>query len=186
MSEHRFTYGNLIVLYAMYRGKTSSGELPDYVKERIKAALDTYTVIMRSKPDKDKTMVMIVGESGSSQKVKDMLVQNGVNGEIIAIDSSSENVAQTFDHVFTMIKSRLNPPYIYFVGSVWLHDIYDASVISKLKGYKTQFVGALDHRPVAEVEDEKTFDVPKKGKEFYKQKAKDKAVDLLLNLIFPE
>jgi hypothetical protein len=49
-----------------------------------------------------------------------------------------------------------------------------------------QFYGALDHRPVGEVEQEKALDTPKKGMEYYKQKAKSKAVDALLNIIFPD
>jgi hypothetical protein len=85
-----------------------------------------------------------------------------------------------------MIKTRVNPPYIYFIGSVWLKDIYDSTVESKLKGYKVQFEGALDHRPVQEVEKEKALDVPRKSLEHHKKKSKDKAIDILLNYIFPE
>jgi hypothetical protein len=186
MSEYRFTYGNLIVLYAIFRGKASGDDLPDYVKERIRACLDTYRVVMNSKPDKERTMVIIVGKEPDSQKVKRMLVEGGVQESIIGIDSGSESVAQTFDHILHLISPKANPPYIYFVGSVWLHDIYTSTVISKMKGYRTQFIGAPDHRPVDEVEREKALDVPKKGKEYYKQKIKDKAVDTLLNIIFPE
>jgi hypothetical protein len=69
---------------------------------------------------------------------------------------------------------------------VWLHDIFNSTVVSKLNGYKVQFYGALDHRPVDEVEHEKTLDVPKRGVEYYKQQAKNKAVDVLLNIIFPD
>ncbi|MEW6603866.1 MAG: hypothetical protein AB1351_04155 [Thermoproteota archaeon] len=109
-----------------------------------------------------------------------------MNKDIIAIDTDSKNMAQTISRVADMIKSKPNPPFIYFIGSVWLHDIFNSTVISKLKGYKVQFYGALDHRPVDEVEREKALDAPKKGMEYYKQQAKNKAVDALLNIIFPE
>ena len=186
MSEYRFTDGNLIVLYAIHKGKSADNSLPDYVMERIKVGVDTYGMILRSRPDNHKTMVMIVGEPVNAEKVKEALVQAGVKRDIIAIDSDSQNMAQTMDKIAGMIKSKPNPPFVYFIGSVWLHGIFDSAVTLKLKGIRIQFYGALDHRPVHEVENEKALDVPKKGIEYYKQRAKNQAVDILLNLIFPD
>ncbi len=187
MSEYRFTDGNLLVLYAIYRGKSETDEdLPDYIKERIKVGLETYRMIMKSRPDKHKTMVMIVGAAGPAEKVKDELVRSGISNGIIAIDTDSQNMAQTIARMAEMIKTKPNPPFIYFIGSVWLHDIFKATVAGRLKGYKVQFYGALDHRSVEEVEKEKALDVPKKTLENYKQQAKNKAVDMLLNIIFPD
>jgi hypothetical protein len=186
MSEYRFTDGNLIVLYAIHRGRAADDGLPDYIIERVKVGLETYGMVMRSKADHHKTMVIIVGEPGPAEKVKEALVQGGVTQDIIAIDTDSQNMGQTIDRVAEMIKSKPNPPFIYFIGSVWLHDIFDSTVMSKLKGFRIQFYGALDHRPVDEVEREKALDVPKKGVEYYKQQAKNKAVDMLLNIIFPD
>ena len=186
MSENRFTDGNLIVLYAVHKGRSSDGGLPDYVLERVKLGLETHGMVMRSRPDKHKTMVMIVGEQGPAEKVKNALIQGGVKQEIIAIDTDSRNMAQTIDGIAEMIKRKPNPPFVYFIGSVWLHDVFDSTVVSKMKGYRIQFYGALDHRPVAEVENEKALDFPKKGVEYYKQRTKNKAVDVLLNIIFPD
>jgi hypothetical protein len=187
MSEYRFTDGNLLVLYAIHRGKPEmKGELPDYVKERIKVALETYGMIMKSRPDKHKMMVMIVGHPGVAGKVKDELLKGGISNEITAIDTDSQNMAQTIGRIADMIKAKPNPPFIYFIGSVWLHDIFKATVAGRLKGYKVQFYGALDHRSVDEVEREKALDVPKKTMVNYKQQAKNKAVDMLLNIIFPD
>jgi hypothetical protein len=187
MSEYRFTDGNLLVLYVIHRGKPETkGELPDYVKERIKVGLETYGMILKSRPDKHKMMVMIVGDLGVAGKVKDELVKGGISSEITAIDTDSQNMAQTIGRIADMIKAKPNPPFIYFIGSVWLHDIFKATVAGRLKGYKVQFYGALDHRPVDEVEREKALDVPKKTMENYKQQAKNKAVDMLLNIIFPD
>ncbi|MDQ3851992.1 MAG: hypothetical protein M3299_04075 [Thermoproteota archaeon] len=188
MSEHRFTDGNLLVLYAINKSKpvVAGSDLPDYIKERIKVGLETYGMIMRSRPDKHKTMVMIVGAPGPAQKVKQELVKGGVRDEIIAIDTDSHNMAQTISRIADMIKTKPNPPFIYFIGSVWLHDIFKSTVVGRLKGYKVQFYGALDHRPVDEVEREKALDVPKKSIENYKQRAKNKAVDMLLDIVFPD
>jgi len=186
MSEYRFTDGNLLVIYAVHRGKSQDGGLPDYVQERVKVALETYHMIMKSRPDKHKTMVMIVGEQAPSEKVKEMLLKDGVKPEIIAIDSESMNISQTVDYIYKMISKKPNPPFIYFVASVWLHDTFNNTVVSKMKDIKTQFYGALDHRPVHEVEQEKTFDTPKKGSEYYKRKLTNKAVDVVLNIIFPD
>ena len=186
MSEFRFTDGNLIILYGINREKSSNGELPDHIKERVKVCLGTFKIIMKSKPDKQRTLIIVVANEKYGKLIKEELVKGGVEEKIIAIDSSSETVAQTFNRVINMIKTRINPPHIYFIGSVWLKDIYDSTVVSKLKGYKVQFEGALDHRPVEEVEKEKALDVPRKGIGHYKKKSKDKAIDILLNYIFPE
>jgi hypothetical protein len=187
MSEYRFTDGNLLVLYAIYTANSEKDEkLPDYIRERIKVGLETYGMIMKSRPDKHKTMVMIVGAPAPAGKVKDELVRGGISNEIIAIDTDSQNMAQAIGRIAEMIKTKPNPPFIYFVGSVWLHDIFKATVTGRLKGYRVQFYGALDHRSVDEVEREKALDVPKKTLENYKQQAKNKAVDMLLNIIFPD
>jgi hypothetical protein len=185
MSEFRFTDGNLLVMYAVHKGKSQDGSLPDYIQERVKVGLETYNSIMKSRADRHKTMVMIVGEPGPAEKVKELLVKGGVKQDIIAIDSESKNIAQTVDYIHDMISKKPNPPMIYFIASVWLHDTYNTSVISKMKEIKTQFYGALDHRPVHEVEQEKALDTPKKGGEYYKRKMTNKAVDVLLNIIFP-
>jgi hypothetical protein len=39
---------------------------------------------------------------------------------------------------------------------------------------------------VEEVEKEKALDVPRKSIEHYKKRSKDKAIDMLLNYIFPD
>ena len=186
MSEYRFTDGNLLVLYAVHRGKSQDGGLPDYVKERVALALETYHTIMKSRPDKNKTMVLIVGEQSSAEKAKDAMIKGGVKPEIIAIDSGSQGVAQTLGYIYDMVSKKPNPPFIYFIASVWLHNTFDATVVSTMKNIRVQFYGALDHRPVHEVEDEKATDAPKKGAEYYKRKITNKAVDTVLNIIFPD
>jgi hypothetical protein len=186
-SEYRFTDGNLIILYAIHKGRSAADVmLPDYIKERIKLCLETYRLIIRSRPDRHKTMVMIVCDPSEVGKVKEELVRGGVEDEIIATDNDSQNMVETLNRISDMVKTKPNPPFIYFIGSVWLHDIFKSNVVSKLKGYRIQFYGALDHRSVDEVEKEKALDVPKKSIENYKQQAKNKAVDVLLNIIFPD
>ncbi len=186
MSEYRFTDGNLLVLYAVHKGKSQDGGIPDYIQERVNLALETYNMIVKSRPDSHKTMVMIVGEQQPSEKVKDALVKGGVRPDIIAIDTDSKNVADTLDRLYSMVSKKPNPPFIYFIASVWLHDTFNATVISSMKNVRVQFYGALDHRPVHEVYAEKALDAPKKGGEYYKRKIMNKAVDTLLNVIFPD
>jgi hypothetical protein len=186
MSEYRFTDGNLIILYAIHTGTNTDSSLPDYIKERVKVGLETHAIVMGSRPDKHKTMLIIVGEPEQAQKVKEALVAGGVDEKIIAVDSDSKDVAQTISRIVEMIQKKPNPPFVYFVGSVWHHEIFNSVVLAKMKGYRVQFYGALDHRPVTEVEKEKLIDQPKKGMEYYKQSAKNKAVDVLLNIIFPD
>jgi hypothetical protein len=182
----RFTDGNLIILYAIHRSISNVGSLPDYINERVNMCIDTFRIIMQSKPDNCKTMIIVVANMMYAEIIKGKLVQAGIDDKIIVIDRISENVAQAFDNVLNIIKTKINPPHIYFIGSVWLRDICEATAISKLKGYRIQFEGALDNRSVEEVEKEKAMDVPKKGIEHYKRKAKDKTIDILLNYIFRE
>jgi len=188
MSEYRFTDGNLLVLYAIHMGKSVNEEdlLPDYIRERIKICLETYGMITRSRPDRHKTMVMIVGGPGTAEKARKELIQGGISSGIIAIETESQNMAQTIRRIADLIKTKPNPPFIYFIGSVWLHDTFKSTVAGMLKGYRTQFYGALDHRSVDEVEREKALDAPKKTLENYKYQAKNKAVDVLLNIVFPD
>ncbi|MER3408048.1 MAG: hypothetical protein C4292_04675 [Nitrososphaera sp.] len=185
--EYRFTDGNLLVVYAVHRVKAANGSsLPDYVQERIKLALETYNTIMKSRPDKHKTMVLVVGEQGASEKVRDELVRGGVRQDIIAIESGPRSIARTLQYVYDVVSKKPNPPFIYFIASVWLHETFNATVVSIMKDVRVQFYGALDHRPVHEVEAEKATDAPKKGKEYYKRKLTNKAVDTVLNIIFPD
>lgn len=186
MSEYRFTDGNLLVLYAIHKGRTQDGSLPDYVQERVNLAIETYNMIMKSRPDSHKTMVMIVGDAQPSEKVKEVLIKGGIKPDIIAIDTDSKNVTDSLDSIYSMVSKKPNPPFIYFIASVWLHNTFNATVISSMKNVRVQFYGALDHRPVHEVDAEKALDAPKKGKEYYKHKVMNKAVDTLLNVIFPD
>jgi hypothetical protein len=180
LSEYRFTDGNLIILYAIHKQNsfTRQNRIPDYINERVKLCLDTYKIVRQSKPDGEKTVILVVGSQQYSEYI--------TNQNIIAKDYLSRNVTECFDRVVALIRNKPNPPYLYFVGSVWLREIYDAVVLSRLKGYRVQFEGALDHRSVKEIEEEKALDAPRKGLEYYKRKAKDKAIDIVLNRMFPE
>ena|SRR5581483_4697578 len=186
MSELKFTDGNLIVLYALYNARTGKGGMPDHIVQRVKTCLETFNMVMKSKPDRHKTMVLAVCNPESASDVKQSLVQGGVDEKIIAVDTESANMGETFASIHEMIMKKPNPPFVYFIGSYWLNDIFTSTVVSKMKGLRVQFYGAMDQRPIEEIEKEKAADAPKKGTEYYKQKAKNKAVDMLLNIIFPD
>ena len=184
MSEIHFTEGNLIILYSIH--KNSSLQLPNHILERIEHCNRLYQIILKSKPDSNKTIILVVAEPHYSELIKKELINRQINEEIIIIDSDSNKVSHTFDNLKELLKQRVNPPVVYFVGSVWLKDVFDSIVKSQFKEYKIQFEGALDHRPVMEVEHDKSLETPKKGKEHFKQVIKNKAFDMLLNYIFPE
>lgn len=187
MSEQRYTEGNLIILYAIYRGGSANiRTLPDYILERVKVCLGTLRIITSSKPDSHKTTIIIVANQLSVTMVKDALMKGGVNEKLILIDSKPKNIYQTFSGILDMTKGQANPPHIYFVGSVWQKDIFDSIVVSRFKGYKVQFEGALDHRPVYVVDQDRAQEAPRRKLEYYKRKAKDKGIDLLLSYVFHE
>ena len=184
MSDHRFTDGNLIILYAIHRRKNTNSELPDYIKERIKACIATFKITIQSKPDKHKTMIVVFSNGESADNIKTELINAGIDHTTITIDSSPKNIAHAFDRILNMIKTRINPPYMYFIGSVWQRDSYDSIISSKLKGYMIQFEGVPDNRSIDEVEEDRKIDIPRKGMVYYKKKVKDKAIDTLLNRMF--
>ncbi len=188
MSEYRFTDGNLIILYAIHLQNLLNGQnrIPDHINERVKLCLKTYRIVLQSKPDGKKTVILVVGSKEDCEYISNMLIKAGVEPEIIAKDHSSKSVSECIDNAMALIESRTNPPCLYFVGSVWLREIYDTVVLSRLKGYRVQFEGALDHRPAKEVEKEKALDTPRKGLAHYKRKVMNKAVDIVLNRMFPE
>ncbi len=185
MSEEKFTEGNLIILYANQRtDKEKTQNLPTHIHERLKTCLNTVKLIKSSKPDKHKIVILIISSFDSGKLISDGLSKGGVDEDSIMINSSPRSISETFDLVVRMIRSRTNPPQIYFICPFWLSSIYDSLVESKLKGYRVQFDGAPDHRPAQVVEQEKLFETPKKNSSYYKKKAKNKVVDMLLNYIF--
>ena len=188
LSEYRFARGNLIILYAIHRQTYLIGpdRIPDHVNERVKLCLNMQRIIEQSKPDGKKTVIWVVSNQHDGDYLLNMLGEGGIDQKMIAMDYLSKNVSECFDRVIRLISDRTNPPYLYFIGSVWHKEIYDSVVLSKLKGYRIQFEGALDHRPVREVEEEKSLDAPRKGLEYYKRKTMDKAIDIVLNRMFPE
>ncbi len=172
------------MLYALYKSSSTQEGLPDYILRRVRMCLEVYRIIMRSKPDKNKTAVYIVTNLDSIRNIKDELLKAGIGEDSIMTDTNSKNLRQTCDGINRFIKYRLNPPKIYFVGSAWQRESFDSIVPIKLKGYIVQFEGALDSRSVVEIDTENALDAPKKGIQFYKKQAKEKAANLLLNILF--
>lgn len=188
MPQTRFSEGNLIVLYANFKAddKKTDG-IPEYLNERLKTFTNVYGRILKSKPDRLKTEILLVSSDASlGNEIKQLLCNsNYIDGSKITIVSDKSTLADALEFVLKSIKERANPPTVYVIASHWYREIYDA-IETKFNGYQTHFEGALDHRPMEEIVKEKQRETPKKGIEFYKDKAKNKALDLLLNHIFPD
>lgn len=187
MSEFRFTDGNLIILYAVYKNQSvADGAIPEHILRRIQTCIETYAIVVKSKPDGNKTMIVLVANPSAVNPIKQSLLHGGIDDKIIAVDSESQSVGQAFENVHRLIRAKANPPFVYFIASYWLQDVFTSTVMSKMSGIKVQFYGSIDQRPLQEIEADKAADAPKKGTEYYKRKAQNKAVDVLLNVIFPE
>lgn len=208
MSDTAFTYGNILLLYCVFDGdkkpaaisspspsKGNNGNknpnhdvvnIPDYIIGRINLCIDTFNVIMSSKPDKHHTSVVIISKNDHTKEIKEKLIAGGVSDQYLEYDSSSKNIESAFNRVRNQITKLTNPPCIYFIGSVWQKDIFDSIVVSKFKGYRVLFEGALDNRHFETVQKEKRLEEPKKGSEYYKRKLTNKSIDALLNYIFPK
>ena len=179
------TDGNLIILYGVHIGSEAAESVPGYVRERVRICIDLHRIIINSKPDRNATLVLVVADTNTAPGIRAMLVEGGIEENLI-IFAKSQTIEQTFDFVLKFIKKRLNPPYIYFVGSIWQKDIYESTIISKMKDYHLRFEGAADHRPVDVVAREKALNGTTKGIGYYKDKLRNKAVDVVINQIFPD
>jgi hypothetical protein len=199
LSDNAFTYGNLILLYSRFNyenvgpnsdsfkpsGQIAYSDLPDFVKARITLCINTFDIIMKSKPDKFHTKVVLIAESRFSQIIIDYLNQNGISSQYIEQDNISKSIESVLNNLSARISTLDNPPSIYFVGSVWQKEVFDSIISSKFKHkLRVVFEGSLDHRPYDLIQRDKMTEEPKKGSDYYKQKVKNKAIDSLLNYIF--
>jgi hypothetical protein len=199
LSDNAFTYGNLILLYSRFNyenvgpnsdsfkpsGQIAYSDLPDFVKARITLCINTFDIIMKSKPDKFHTKVVLIAESRFSQIMIDYLNQNGISSQYVEQDNISKSIESVLNNLSARISTLDNPPSIYFVGSVWQKEVFDSIIASKFKHkLRVVFEGSLDHRPYDLIQRDKMTEEPKKGSDYYKQKVKNKAIDSLLNYIF--
>ena len=181
-----FTDGNLIILFGVHTEDEATETVPNYVEERVRVCIDLYRIVTTSKPDRNNTLVLVIVDTNTSLAIREMLNKGGIKEDLVFFAYSPKTVVQSFDYVLNFIKKRANPPYMYFVGSVWHKDAYDSAVLSKLKGYQIRFEGAPDHRPVESVSKDKELNTPTKGIGYYKDKLKNKAVDVVINYVFPD
>jgi hypothetical protein len=197
-----FTYGNILLLYCVFNKDKSTpplpdaddqnkdlnrdGYLPNYIIGRIKLCIETFGIIMNSKPDKFHTSILIISKDSHVKEIKEKLIAGGILEQCLEYDTISKNIESAFNNVIARITKLVNPPCIDFIGSVWQKEIFDSIVDSKLKQHKVIFEGALDDRPYDVVQKEKAVEAPKKGTVYYKRKMTNKAIDALLNYIFPK
>ena len=198
MSDNAFTYGNLILLYCNFnRDDRPNGEiidgsadntvhesLPDFVSGRIALCIQTFDIIMKSKPDKFNTSVILISKNEYTRVIADRLIAGGISEQYLENDNSSKTIEAVINNVLFKVTNLPNPPTIYFIGSVWQKEVFDSIAVSKLKKFKVHFEGALDHRSYDLIQRDKLTEEPKKGSNYYKHKLSNKAIDTLLNYIF--
>ncbi len=198
MSDNAFTYGNTILLYCNFKrdglpnneiddestNNTVHESLPDFVIGRIALCIETFNIIMKSKPDKFNTSVVLISKSEYTRDITDRLIAGGISENYIENDNNSKSIESAINNVLFKMNSLTNPPTIYFIGSVWQKGVFDSIVVSKLKKFKVHFEGALDHRSYDVIQKDKLTEEPKKGSNYYKHKLTNKAIDTLLNYIF--
>ena len=198
MSDSAFTYGNLILLYCNFnRDDGPNGEiidesadntvhesLPDFVLGRIALCIQTFDIIMKSKPDKFNTSVILISKNEYTRVIADRLIAGGISEQYLENDNSSKTIEAVINNVLFKVTNLPNPPTIYFIGSVWQKEVFDSIAVSKLKKFKVHFEGALDHRSYDLIQRDKLTEEPKKGSNYYKHKLSNKAIDTLLNYIF--
>jgi hypothetical protein len=185
MSENRFVFGNVIVLYCNFVKLESKEQLPQHIMERIEVCTKIYERIMKSKPDKSDTIIKVAAAMDVGNIIKNNLLNNGVDESMIAVESSYNNIGHLFIVLMDEIKKRPNPPIIYFVSSYQQKNIFDKAT-AIYRGYKIQFEGAFDKRPIEDIEEDAKREKLSKKFTNIKEKGKNKMVDMLLNYIFPE
>jgi hypothetical protein len=185
MSENRFVSGNVIVVYCNFVELESKELLPQHIMERIAVCTRIYQRIMKSKPDKSDTIIKVAADKNIGSMVKNELLNNGIEESEIIVETSYNGVGHLFSVIMDEIKKRPNPPIIYFISSYQQKDIFD-SATDRYKGYKIQFEGALDKRPLVNIEEDAKKEKLEKRFTNIKEKGKNKLIDMLLNYIFPE
>ncbi|MDW0147564.1 MAG: hypothetical protein QOK59_02640 [Nitrososphaeraceae archaeon] len=185
MSENRFVSGNVIVLYCNFVKLESKELLPQHIIERIAVCTRIYERIMKSKPDKSDTIIKVAADGEVGYIVKNNLLNNGIDESMIAVEGSYNNIGHLFSVLMAEIKKRPNPPMIYFVSSYQQKNIFDKAT-ALYNGYKIQFEGAFDKRPIDDIEEDAKREKLSKKFTNIKEKGKNKMVDMLLNYIFPE
>ena len=185
MSENRFVSGNVIVLYCNFVKLESKELLPQHIIERIAVCTRIYERIMKSKPDKSDTIIKVAADRDVGYIVKNNLLNNGIDESMIAVEGSYNNIGHLFSVLMAEIKKRPNPPMIYFVSSYQQKNIFDKAT-ALYNGYKIQFEGAFDKRPIDDIEEDAKREKLSKKFTNIKEKGKNKMVDMLLNYIFPE
>ena len=185
MSENRFISGNVIVLYCNFVKLESKEHLPQHIMERIAVCTRIYDRIMKSKPDKSDTIIKVAADTDVGNIVKNNLLNSGIDESIIDVKSTYNNIGHLFSVLMGEIKKRPNPPMIYFVSSYQQKNIFDKAT-ALYKGYKIQFEGAFDKRPIDHIEEDAKKEKLEKRFTNIKEKGKNKMIDMLLNYIFPE
>ena len=183
MTDSRFTYGNIIILYSNHI-KGNYTVVPDYINERINTCLNILQRIKNSKPDSQYISIVVVGDKYWGEIIKNCILESN-EGLQIRIDSKSKNLLDSLKSVIRGFKKLSNPPFIYVVSSFWHKEIFDL-IRPRFKELKIQFYGALDHRTVDEISFEKIKDKPHFKMADLKNRAKNRALNSLLNYVFPD
>jgi hypothetical protein len=198
LSDNAFTYGNMILLYCNFNkdghhdgerdDESTNGNvddsLPGFIMGRIDLCIQTFNIIMKSKPDKFNTTVILISKNEYVRPITDHLIASGISEQYLENDNNSKTIEAVIHNVLFKVTNLTNPPTIYFIGSVWQKEVFDSIMASKLKKFKVHFQGALDHRPYDVIQKDKLTEEPKKGSNYYKHKLTNKAIDTLLNYIF--
>jgi hypothetical protein len=187
MTAPRFPEGNIILLYANHKGNLihEKNQLPEHIANRIKVCRSVYDRILKSKPDGRKTEIYVISKNVDlANSIKQELSAKPLDEARITIVPEA-TLTSAMDNILRRLRKRTNIPTIYLITSHWQREICN-NISLKFKEFKIHFEGTLDHRPIGEIDTEKDIEIPSKGLEFYKEKAKNKAVDLLLNHMFPD
>ena len=187
MTSPIFSEGNIILLYANHRANLihERVQLPEHIANRIKVCRSVYNRILKSKPDGLKTEIYVISKNVDlANSIKQELSAKPLDEARITIVPEA-TLTSAMDNILRRLSKRTNIPTIYLITSHWQREICN-NISLKFKEFKIHFEGTLDHRPIGEIDTEKDIEIPSKGLEFYKEKAKNKAVDLLLNHMFPD
>lgn len=187
MTVPKFPEGNVLLLYANNRGtiRNEKIQIPEHIANRIKVCRSVYDRILKSKPDGLETEIYVISTNADlANNIKQELSAKPLNEARITIVPES-TLTSAMNNTLKRLRKRTNIPIIYLITSHWQREICN-NISLKFKEFKIHFEGALDHRPIGEIDAEKGIEIPSKGLEFYKEKAKNKAVDLLLNRMFPD
>ncbi len=156
---------HLIVTYCRFSGDNVSNVssddylriFPQHVLNRIIKAKETFVRLAESHADDEFMKVMLFGQQ-AVVGLRNYATSLGLPEERIELDANCKDIAEMVKKVWNRIRTKPNPPRVYFMLSTWQWVFIEPLLTLKDERFKFYFEGAFDGRTSEEIELDKKFE----------------------------